>query len=62
MERRRFVNIAQSQESRHVLIVHCTKVGEIMKRLWPEEDDMFWIAVFIAAFFTFCLSFLYAMG
>lgn len=27
-----------------------------MKRLWPEEDDMFWIAVGMAAFLTFCIS------
>lgn len=33
-----------------------------MKRLWPEEDDTFWIAVAIAALITFCLSLLYAMG
>lgn len=33
-----------------------------MKRLWPEEDDFFWIAVGIAALLTFCLSLLYAMG
>ena len=33
-----------------------------MKRPWPEEDAFFWIAVGIAAFITFCLSLLYAMG
>lgn len=32
-----------------------------MKRLWPEEDDFFWIGVALAAFFTFCLSALYAI-
>ena len=33
-----------------------------MKRLWPEEDDFFWIGVALAAFFTFCISALYALG
>ena len=33
-----------------------------MKRLWPEEDDFFMLAVAIAAFLTFALSMLYAMG
>jgi len=33
-----------------------------MKRFWPEDDDFFWIAVALAAFLTFCLSALYALG
>lgn len=39
------------------------KVGEVgMKRPWPESDDFFWIGVWLAVFFTFCLSALYALG
>ena len=33
-----------------------------MKRLWPEEDDLFWMAVAIALFFTICFCVLYEMG
>ena len=33
-----------------------------MKRPWPESDDLFWIGVALAAFFTFCFSALYALG
>ena len=33
-----------------------------MKRPWPEEDDFFWICVWIAALMTFCLSALYALS
>lgn len=37
------------------------KKGTQMKRLVPEEDDCFWIAVALAAFLTFCISALYAI-
>jgi len=33
-----------------------------MKRLWPEEDDFFMIGLFLAMFFTFCISALVALG
>lgn len=52
----------------HYLFLSATKkmnrkVGEVeMKRLWPEEDAFFWIGVALAAFFTFCISALYALG
>lgn len=36
--------------------------GDTMKRLWPEDDDFFMIGVALAAFFTFCISALYALG
>lgn len=32
-----------------------------MKRPWPEEDDMFWLVVAIAALLTFCISLLLTM-
>ena len=32
-----------------------------MKRLWPKDDDFFMIGVFLAIFFTFCVSALYAL-
>ena len=27
-----------------------------MKRIWPEEDDMIWLAVGLAVFFIICIN------
>jgi hypothetical protein len=32
-----------------------------MKRLIPEEDDLFWLVVAVGAFLTFCISLLLTM-